>query len=289
MDKKLNQIVQLMSRISVSQKILDQVNIEDLLKELSDDYKKLDTLKEVRANHESMNIVSQFLNKSELNKAQLDASELQVRFSKKLSQLLILSIIQSRQLYQQQTDLSNQQRIIKKQTEQLAENDKQLNDQQNNLIEQNKKLEKLIIYYSELKGLTQDGALKLINIANEVKETRDSLIIDFEKKIHNIEDIRKKILIEQSKSVSQQIQQLNNFINDIEQHLITYRQQFDQQITQIHEQHQLEINKIQKIIPMEFLKYQKQYCFHYWKIMTLIFGALIILTFVLGYFVHNIY
>lgn len=245
MSTELNQVVKAMSKVSVPQEILSKVDMKSLLKDFSDDYIKLDNLKEVRARHADRNFLSRWWNNEELKDAQLDAAELQASFSKKLGQLMVISVAQSQQLHQQQNDLSDQQQIIKKQTEQLAENDENLKNQQLSLEEQNKKLEQLVNDYFELKGLTQDGALKLIKIANEVKETKDSLMTSFESRMEEIEGVRQNIFTEQSELISSQTQQLNSFKNDVE-HLMDAHQQKNeqlikqtlQQITQTSEQFQ---------------------------------------------------
>lgn len=156
MSTELNHVVQSMSQVSIPQEILNKVDMKNLLKGFSDDYKKLDDLKAARARHEDRNFVSRWWNNDELEDAQLDAAELQASFSKKLGQLMVISVAQSQQLHQQQNGLSEQQQVIKKQTEQLAKNDESLNKQQQSLEAQNIKLEKLVNEYFELKGLTQD-------------------------------------------------------------------------------------------------------------------------------------
>ncbi|RQM68635.1 hypothetical protein EHZ82_12740 [Aeromonas hydrophila] len=128
--------------------------------------------------------------------------------------------------------MSEQQHTIKKQTEQLAENDEYLKIQQLSLETQNKKLEELVNDYFELKGLTQDGALKLIKIANEVKETKDSLMMSFGNRMQEIDGIRQNILTEQSALVSRQAQHLNTFKNEAEHRLDAHQQQIDQRIKQ---------------------------------------------------------
>lgn len=232
MSTELNHVVQSMSQVSIPQEILNKVDTKNLLKGFSDDYKKLDDLKAARARHEDRNFVSRWWNNDELEDAQLDAAELQASFSKKLGQLMVISVAQSQQLHQQQNGLSEQQQVIKKQTEQLAKNDESLNKQQQSLEAQNIKLEKLVNEYFELKGLTQDGALKLIKIANEVKETKDSLMMSFGNRMQEIDGIRQNILTEQSALVSRQTQQLNTFKNEAEHRLDAHQQQIEQRIKQ---------------------------------------------------------
>ncbi|MBL0570546.1 hypothetical protein JD505_14835 [Aeromonas hydrophila] len=232
MSTELNHVVEYMSQVSIPQEYLNKIDMKNILKGFSDDYKKLDDLKSARARHEDRNFVSRWWNNNELEDAQLDAAELQASFSKKLGQLMVISVAQSQQLHKQQSDLSEQQHTIKKQTEQLADNDEHLKIQQLSLETQNKKLEELVNDYFELKGLTQDGALKLIKIANEVKETKDSLMMSFGNRMQEIDGIRQNILTEQSALVSRQAQHLNTFKNEAEHRLDAHQQQIDQRIKQ---------------------------------------------------------
>ncbi|EWH10110.1 hypothetical protein DS2_09197 [Catenovulum agarivorans DS-2] len=245
MSTELKQVVQSMSQVSIPQEILNKVDMKNLLQGFSDDYKKLDDLKKARSQHEDRSMIGRWLNNGELENAQLDAAELQASFSKKLGQLMVISVAQSQQLHQQQVDLSGQQKIIKKQTEQLADNDENLKTQQLSLEQQNVKLENLVNEYFELKGLTQDGALQLIKIANEVKETKEYLANDFEIRMQEIERIRQNILIEQSELKSHQIQQLNIFADDAKQRLEDYRHLIDQTVKQASDQIRLTEQQLQ--------------------------------------------
>lgn len=219
-----------MSQISVPQEILSKIDINNLLQDFSDDYKKLDDLKTVRARHEDRNFVSRWWNSDELEDAQLDAAELQASFSKKLGQLMVISIAQSQQLNHQQNKLFEQQCTIKKQTEKLANNDDYLKRQQLSLEAQNTRLEKLINDYFELKDLTQEGALKLIRIASEVKETKDSLMLTFKNRMQEIDDISHHIITSQSELVSTQSQQLTLFKNEIQLCLDTHLHRVEEDI-----------------------------------------------------------
>lgn len=232
MSTELNQVVHSMSQISIPQDILNKVDMKNLLKGFSDDYKKLDDLKAARSRHEDRNFIGRWWNNNELEDAQLDAAELQASFSKKLGQLMVISVAQSQQLHQQQNGLSEQQNTIKRQTDQLAKNDEHLKEQQLSLEEQNKKLEKLVNEYFELKGLTQDGALKLVKIANEVKVTKDSLLMNFDDRMKEIECTRKEILEAQAKLVDRQTQQLSIFKAESEHRLDSQTQQIEQRIKQ---------------------------------------------------------
>ncbi|RQM68634.1 hypothetical protein [Aeromonas hydrophila] len=85
MSTELNHVVEYMSQVSIPQEYLNKIDMKNILKGFSDDYKKLDDLKSARARHEDRNFVSRWWNNNELEDAQLDAAELQASFSKNLA------------------------------------------------------------------------------------------------------------------------------------------------------------------------------------------------------------
>ncbi|MGI2166539.1 hypothetical protein ACRN9L_11250 [Shewanella oncorhynchi] len=186
MGTQVNKLVKSMAEVAIPEDVLQAVDMKGLLQGFSTDYKKLDDLKSARAKHESRNFISRWLNSGEIERAKLDAAELQASFSKKLGQLMVLSVVQSKQLASQQDDLAMQQELIHEQTQQLAENAEEIQQQQTELSEQNAKLTQLVNEYFELKGLTQEGAIQLIKIANEVKQTKDELLATVDQQIIDI-------------------------------------------------------------------------------------------------------
>lgn len=194
-------IVKSMAKISVPEDILSELDIPELLQSFSDDYKKLDNVKDTRENHEKRNWFMRKWHSNEVKDAQLSAVEVQASFSKKIGQLMMISIAQSQMLNQQQLKLQTQQQEIKEQTEEIALANRKIAEQQDSLSEQQEELDKLIKEYFELKGLTVEGAKQLIAIANEVKQTKAELISAFEKEHQevvlvkqNIEDVLNKQL-----------------------------------------------------------------------------------------------
>jgi chromosome segregation ATPase len=125
---------------------------------------------------------------------------------------------QQTQLSSQQDKLSSQQGEIKKQTEDLESQHKELH-------EQSQKLEKLVNEYFELRGLTQDGAKKLIAIANDVKETSGNLRAEFaekssalEKLVNDYFALRDETLRNQTQQLDEQQAQLSSQQDEIKQH-----------------------------------------------------------------------
>ena len=183
-------VVKKMAKITVSKDLLKQIDMPALIKSFKNDYDQLDNLKVARKKHEERNWVSRWWNSDELEDAQLDAAELQASFSKKLGQLMVISIEQSKLLTQQQDNLQLQQNKIKQQATELASANVQLDQQQHKQMNQQRELEKLINDYFELKGLTTKDAEKLILIANEVKEIKSTIFAKLEHEFSAISQIK---------------------------------------------------------------------------------------------------
>ena len=168
------------SKIKVPQEIINQVDIKGLLDNFSENFKQLDKFKKTRKQYEERGALKKIWDCARmddtLDDAQLDAIEVQAKFSKAIGQLMVLSIMMSQKLEQQQCELASQQDMIKKQTTSIERHTQSLGEQQIELGQQNLTLERVLNDYIELKGFTQEGADKLIKIANEVKCTKGELI-----------------------------------------------------------------------------------------------------------------
>jgi len=183
-------VVKEMSKITVPKDVLKKIDMRSLIEGFKSDYDQLGNLKKARTKHEERNWLSQIWNSGELEEAQLDAAELQASFSKKLGQLMVISIEQSKLLTQQQDNLQLQQNKIKQQATELASANVQLDQQQHKQMDQQRELEKLINDYFELKGLTAKDAEKLILIANEVKEMKSTIFAKLEHEFSAISQIK---------------------------------------------------------------------------------------------------
>lgn len=179
----MTELINRMSQVQVPDDLLRQVNMEGLIDDFRENLKNLDDFKKKRSHHEDRNFLSKWWNSDELEKAQLDAVETQAAFSKAIGQLMVLSIVQSQRLQSQQEQLSSQQGVIKDQTQRIERHTLELHEQQVLLAKQNADLEKLVNDYFELRGLTQEGAKKLIAIANEVQGSRDALLRSVEESL----------------------------------------------------------------------------------------------------------
>lgn len=199
-------IISEMSQVTLSDDLLKQVNMKELIEEFQSNDKKLGDFQKTRDAYEKRGFrkkiwdVISFDNTME--NAQLSATEVQAKFSKTLGQLMVVNVALSRHLHQQQEQLAIQQGIIKNQTEQIELQTHEIEKQHEVLAKQNSDLEKLVNDYFELRGLTQDGAKKLISIANEIQHTRDDLLESMEKSRNWIAEQQQKILTEISLQIA---------------------------------------------------------------------------------------
>ncbi|MGH8855063.1 MAG: hypothetical protein ACREWI_12385, partial [Telluria sp.] len=175
----MTDLIRDLAHIDVPADLLEQINMDEVLGRFRQKFRRLDDLKKFREKHEQRNFLSRWWNNNELDDAQLDAQQLQAEFSKTLGQLMVISMLQSQRLEQQQLAMSRQQAEIKRQADSIEQHTGELAIQHDKLREQGEGLEKLVKEYFALRGLTQDGARKLIDIANEVRATKDNLLESF--------------------------------------------------------------------------------------------------------------
>ena len=187
-----------LAKVELPGEVLKQIDLEGMAREFRDNYAKLDDFKKAKQKHENRSIGEKlwgFITLDDtLEKAQYAAQVVQGDFLKVTGRLMVLNIMLSKQLEQQQDKLSSQQQQLKMHTGKIAEQADEIDDQQKKLAMQNDELKKLVEDYFELKGLTRNGAEKLIAIAQEIANTKDFLLKSvkndlekFQKKVDNIE------------------------------------------------------------------------------------------------------
>lgn len=176
----MSEIIHEMAQIQLPKELLQQVDLDNLFENFRTNFKKLDEFKNVRDKHNNRDFFKKFVDgmtgDNTLESAQFDAVEVQAEFSKAIGQLMVLSIMQSQYLDRQQQQLSAQQITIKAQTSSIEQHNTILEEQHKHLAKQNVELEKWVKEFLALKGLTEKDAKKLIEIAQEVKNTRDQLL-----------------------------------------------------------------------------------------------------------------
>jgi hypothetical protein len=92
----MTQIINELATIEVSEEMLQQLDIDRIYQSFSENYRKLDNLKNTRSAHEDRSWIGRWWNSDELRDAQLDSAEVQAEFSKAIGQLMVISIMQSR-------------------------------------------------------------------------------------------------------------------------------------------------------------------------------------------------
>lgn len=199
----MSQFINELATIELSNEVLQRLDIGSVYQNFNKSYRKLDDLKSFRTKHEEQNAMMRWWHNDKLDTAQLDSVEVQAEFSKTIGQLMVLSIMQSKKLSEQQTQLNEQQGKLKSQADGIAEHAGELQNQHRVLAEQSEKLETLVHEYFELKGLTEDGTLKLISIAQEVKVTKEGMLQEFAVRAKNVEVLCGEVAM-QMESVSSQ-------------------------------------------------------------------------------------
>lgn len=183
----MSQFINELATVEISDDLLEQLDLASIGQDLSKNYRKLDDLKKAKAKHESKGWLGRLFSKGELKKAQFDSAIVQADFSKSVGQLLVISIMQSKKLAEQQALLNSQQEKLRSQADDLADHAGKLNEQHQVLAEQSQQLKDLVNDYFALKGLTDDEAKKLTEIAGEVKATRDGLLREFERRSKDVD------------------------------------------------------------------------------------------------------
>ncbi len=200
----MSQIINELATIEVSNEVLQHLDVGSIYQNFSKNYRKLDDLKNFRTEYEKKNRLERWWHNDKLRDAQLDSAEVQAEFSKTIGQLMMISIMQSKRLSEQQTQLNEQQGKLKTQADGIAEHAGELQKQHQNLAEQSAKLETLVHEYFALKGLTEEGAQKLIDIAKEVKTTKEEMLQEFAVRVKDVEALCGEVTA-QMQSVSAQV------------------------------------------------------------------------------------
>lgn len=185
----MSQIINELATIEVSNEVLQQLDVGGIYQSFSKNYRKLDDLKNFRTEYEKKNRLMRWWHNDKLRDAQLDSAEVQAEFSKTIGQLMMISIMQSKKLSEQQAQLNDQQGKLKTQADGIADHAGKLQEQHKVLAEQSQQLEALVREYFDLKGLTEEGAQKLIEIAREVKATKDQMLQEFASSTKDVEAV----------------------------------------------------------------------------------------------------
>jgi archaellum component FlaC len=185
----MSRIIQELATINVSDDIINGLDLDGIYQSFSKNYRKLDDLKKFRSEHEQRNALMQWWHSDKLQNAQLNSAEVQAEFSKTIGQLMMISIMQSKKLTEQQSQLNDQQGILKTQADGIWTQAAKLQQQHQVLSQQSADLERLVKDYFALKGLTEQGAQRLIEIAAEIRSTKQSMLDEFAGRTQQVEAV----------------------------------------------------------------------------------------------------
>lgn len=184
----MSNLINQLASINIQQNLPAEIDVNNITRKFDEIFRKLGNFKDFRSEYEKKTFIARWWHNDKLRDAQLDSIEVQAEFSKTVGQLIAISIMQSKELTTQQVVLNSQQTKLKEQADGIAAHADELQQQQKILTDQSEALENLVREYFQLKGLTLDGATKLIEMAHEIKETKDALIKDFSENTSKITD-----------------------------------------------------------------------------------------------------
>jgi len=169
----MSHVIHQLANIPLKESTLDQLELNKVFENFARNYKKLDDLKNFRSEYEQRNFLSRWWDNDKLRDAQLDSAEVQAEFSKTLGQLVAISVIQAKELNEQQRRISNQQHIINDQVATLHEHAKELTNQHHIQEDQAKKLKQVVADYMVVKGISDEQLHRLALIVSEIDKTKE--------------------------------------------------------------------------------------------------------------------
>ncbi len=226
-------IAQLASTVP-SEDLLAQIDIGEVYEKFHATFKRLDEFKRVRDEHERRSVLGRLFNRGELKNAQLDAQEVQAEFSKTLAQLMVISSLQAQQITEQQGQLSEQQTQLKDKAEQLARQNARLEQHQAVIKHQAASLRTYVDNLLKVQGLTEEHGAMLIQIAEEVLQTKDNLLAEFDRRMQQVQAVlddqahQARDLFEQHARASDE--QLAAVRTDVDTRVEQFRQDVRQQV-----------------------------------------------------------
>lgn len=256
----MSQIINELATIEVSNEVLQQLDLGGIYKSFSKNYKKLDDLKNFRSDYEKKNWAMRWWHNDKLRDAQLDSAEVQAEFSKTIGQLMMISIMQSKKLAEQQTQLNEQQSKLKTQADGIEEHAGELQKQHQVLAEQSAKLETLVHEYFALKGLTEDGAQKLIDIAKEIKATKEGMLQDFATRAKDVEVLCGDVMSRMTSLSAQVNEQLHHSAERIQSEIGALRQETQEELAANESALRSQQEAAQQAMNQEVAKLEQGHC-----------------------------
>ncbi len=155
----MSEIINQLATIEIDDTDLATINVTGIFTSFKQNFEKLDNLKDARRKHENKNFFMRWWDNNELEDAQLDSAQVQAEFSKTIGQLMLLSVMQSKLLTEQQIKLNEQQQTLTQQAEEIKKYaaDHQLHFKKINY--QSEALQERLDSYFTQDGVTDDQLL----------------------------------------------------------------------------------------------------------------------------------
>lgn len=172
----MTQLIERMASIELNSSMGDAMEIESILKDFEEGFRRLDTLKNFRAEYEQKNFLARWWDNDKLRDAQLDSAEVQASFSKTIGRLVLISVMQSKHLTQQQVLINEQQQQIGEQVNELEDHARQIENHQVVQDQQAKALEQVVADYIKVKGISDENIRRLAAMVLELDSAKAELL-----------------------------------------------------------------------------------------------------------------
>lgn len=177
----MTQLIERMASIELNSSMSDAMEIESIQKDFEEGFRRLDALKNFRAEYEKKNFLARWWHNDKLRDAQLDSAEVQASFSKTLGRLVLISVMQSKHLTQQQVLINEQQQQIGKQVNELEDHARQIEGHQVVQDQQAKALEQVVADYIKVKGISDENIRRLAAMVLELDSAKAELLAETDK------------------------------------------------------------------------------------------------------------
>lgn len=181
LNKQELQIIEAFSSVNISESIICDSNIRELIYGLTADQKVAGTnahrLEQLRREKQEGNFLGNWWVDldDKIQDAQIDLNKTIGRLTQKSSQLLIINTVISKALSDQQRILLQQQDILKQQTDTLKEQNNKILEQQSLLEKQQRDINQANQGLLEASGMTQEQAKQLVGCVKLAKEVESNI------------------------------------------------------------------------------------------------------------------
>ena len=177
----MSNLITQLAEIPMDKSLLNHLQLDQLFSNFAKNFRKLDDLKNFRSDYEKRNFISRWWDNDKLRDAQLDSAEVQAEFSKTLGQLVTVSIIQAKELTEQQQQLNEQQQQIGIQVDAVRRHSQSIEKQQEIQKDQAAQLEKVVADYIKVKGISDENIHRLARIVANIDQTKKEFFAESER------------------------------------------------------------------------------------------------------------